>query len=155
MQRDLPPFIGKPGISTESFFLLLIHFLTSFFHSPYLITCGDRLSSAVALTHNLLQTIRDLCSSSSSLPFEFSVSVWCDLIRSLADGIRTVSSRLIIDCSLWFIVFLDYSFFFIHLLYIFYFFLDQMHLDEQHLDFWCKIFSLLLSMFRPLGVLLF
>ncbi|VDN50120.1 unnamed protein product [Dracunculus medinensis] len=93
LQRDLPPFIGKPGISTESFFLLLIHFLTSFFHSPYLITCGDRLSSAVALTHNLLQTIRDLCSSSSSLPFEFSVSVWCDLIRSLADGIRTVSSR--------------------------------------------------------------
>lgn len=92
----MPPFIDEGGIAIESLSLLLIHFLTSFFHSPYLPTAGERLSSAISLTQSLLQTTRDLSNPSARLQKPLSTRVWCELIRSLADGVRIVSSRLMI-----------------------------------------------------------
>lgn len=93
LQRNLPPFIDQGGIAIESLSLLLIHFLTSFFHSPYLSAAGERLSSAISLTQSLLQTTRDLSNPSTLLPNSLSTRVWCELIKSLADGVRTVTSR--------------------------------------------------------------
>ncbi|MCP9260056.1 Ral GTPase-activating protein subunit alpha-1 [Dirofilaria immitis] len=93
LQRNLPPFIEQEGIAIESLSLLLIHFLTSFFHSPYLPIAGERLSSAISLTQSLLQTTRDLSNPSTHLQNSLSTRVWCELIKSLADGIRTVTSR--------------------------------------------------------------
>ncbi|KAL3997954.1 Rap/ran-GAP family protein [Acanthocheilonema viteae] len=93
LQRNLPPFIDQGGIAIESLSLLLIHFLTSFFHSPYLSAAGERLSSAISLTQSLLQTTRDLSNPSTPLPNSLSTRVWCELIKSLADGVRTVTSR--------------------------------------------------------------
>ncbi|VDN07033.1 unnamed protein product [Thelazia callipaeda] len=92
LQRNLPPFIDE-GITIDTLSLLLIHFLTSFFHSPYLSLAGERLSSAISLTQSLLQITRDLSSPSTSLQKPLSTRVWCELIRSLAEGIRTVTSR--------------------------------------------------------------
>uniref|UniRef100_A0A9J2P0P2 Rap-GAP domain-containing protein n=2 Tax=Ascaris TaxID=6251 RepID=A0A9J2P0P2_ASCLU len=93
LQRDIPPFVADSSVSIESLSLLLIHFLTSFFHSPYLTTCGDRLSSAIALTQGFLQTARDLSNPVPPLPQPLSSRFWCELIRSLADGIRVVTCR--------------------------------------------------------------
>ncbi|VDN41887.1 unnamed protein product [Gongylonema pulchrum] len=93
LQRSLPPFVEEDGIAVDSLSLLLIHFLTSFFHSPYLSSAGERLSSAISLTQSLLQTTRDLANPSAPLQKPLSSRVWCELIRSLADGVRTVSSR--------------------------------------------------------------
>uniref|UniRef100_A0AAF5Q077 Rap-GAP domain-containing protein n=4 Tax=Wuchereria bancrofti TaxID=6293 RepID=A0AAF5Q077_WUCBA len=93
LQRNLPPFIGQEEIAIESLSLLLIHFLTSFFHSPYLPAAGERLSSAISLTQSLLQTTRDLSNPSTYLQNSLSTRVWCELIRSLAAGVRNVTSR--------------------------------------------------------------
>ncbi|VDM38745.1 unnamed protein product [Toxocara canis] len=93
LQHEVAPFVADSSVSMESLSLLLIHFLTSFFHSPYLTTCGDRLSSAIALTQSFLQTARDLSNPTSPLPQPLSPRVWCELIKSLADGIRVVTCR--------------------------------------------------------------
>ncbi|EFO27774.2 rap/ran-GAP family protein [Loa loa] len=93
LQQNLPPFIDQEGIEIESLSLLLIHFLTSFFHSPYLPAAGEHLSSAISLTQSLLQTTRDLSNPLTPLQNSLSARVWCELIKSLADGVRTVTSR--------------------------------------------------------------
>lgn len=106
LQRDIPPFVADSSVSIESLSLLLIHFLTSFFHSPYLTTCGDRLSSAIALTQGFLQTARDLSNPVPPLPQPLSSRFWCELIRSLADGIRVVTCRSVFNAMFSFIIFM-------------------------------------------------
>lgn len=96
LQRELPPFIVDSSVSIESLSLLLIHFVTSFFHSPHLTACVERLSSAISLTQNLLQLARDLANPATQLTYSLSPRVWCELIKSLADGIRVVTSRLLL-----------------------------------------------------------
>uniref|UniRef100_A0A0N5A960 Rap-GAP domain-containing protein n=1 Tax=Syphacia muris TaxID=451379 RepID=A0A0N5A960_9BILA len=93
LQRELPPFIYDSTVSIESLSLLLIHFVTSFFHSPHLLTNVDRLSSAISLTQNLLQLARDLANPATQLTYPLSARVWCELIKSFADGIRVATSR--------------------------------------------------------------
>ncbi|VDK47411.1 unnamed protein product [Anisakis simplex] len=93
LQREIAAFVSNSSVSQESLSLLLIHFLTSFFHSPYLIACGDRLKSAIDLTQSLLQTARDLSNPVTTLSYPLSARFWCELIKSLADGIRVVTCR--------------------------------------------------------------
>lgn len=59
LQKEIPLFVESGHVSLESASLLMIHLLMSFFHSPYLVSSGDRLPSAISLTHNILQIVRD------------------------------------------------------------------------------------------------
>jgi hypothetical protein len=47
-------------VSLESWTLLLGRMLFSFFSSPYLLSTGDKLASAVSIAHMALQIVRDL-----------------------------------------------------------------------------------------------
>lgn len=56
LQIEFPPFVERNNVSIEASSLLLIHIFTSFFKSPYLTSSGDRLSSAVSVTHSILSS---------------------------------------------------------------------------------------------------
>lgn len=56
LQIEFPPFVERNTVSIEASSLLLIHIFTSFFKSPYLTSSGDRLSSAVSVTHSILSS---------------------------------------------------------------------------------------------------
>lgn len=94
LQKEIPHFVESGQVSWEAWNLLLIHILTSFFKSPYLISSGDRLPSAIALTHSILIIIRDLSNPTVSvLPRPLPKVVWSELIKRLSQAVALCCSR--------------------------------------------------------------
>ncbi|TKR93308.1 hypothetical protein L596_007790 [Steinernema carpocapsae] len=93
LQTEFPPFVESGAVTLESSSLLLIHLATSFFHSPYLKSAGDRLQSAVHLTNFILQIARDLANPTHVLSRPLPSSVWSELVRQVAAAVSTCCSR--------------------------------------------------------------
>lgn len=96
LQKEIPPFLdtGSPSITLEGWNLLLIHMLTSFFKSPYLVSSGERLPSAISLTAAILQICRDLANPSISvLPRQLPRAVWSELIKRLSKAVLRCCAR--------------------------------------------------------------
>lgn len=94
LQKEIPPFLEAGNITMEAWNLLLINMLTSFFKSPYLISSGERLPSAISLTGSILQIIRDLANPSISvLTRHLSKIVWMELIKRLSQAVLHCCAR--------------------------------------------------------------
>uniref|UniRef100_A0A7E4VIK5 Rap-GAP domain-containing protein n=1 Tax=Panagrellus redivivus TaxID=6233 RepID=A0A7E4VIK5_PANRE len=94
LQIEFPPFVEAGAVSIEASSLLLIHICTGFFSSPYLSSSGDRLASAVSVTHSILQISRDLANPSAiALPRPLPKSVWCELIKRTTEAVALCCSR--------------------------------------------------------------
>lgn len=94
LQKEIPPFLEPGNITLEAWNLLLIHMLTSFFKSPYLISSGERLPSAISLTGTILQIIRDLANPSVSVLLrQLPRSVWSELIKRLSQAVLHCCTR--------------------------------------------------------------
>uniref|UniRef100_A0A183BHY0 Rap-GAP domain-containing protein n=1 Tax=Globodera pallida TaxID=36090 RepID=A0A183BHY0_GLOPA len=74
--------------------VLLIHMLFSFFRSPYLSSPGDRLQTAITITHSILQIVRDLANPSSTiLARPLSKAVWQELIKELGAAVELTTAK--------------------------------------------------------------
>uniref|UniRef100_A0A915CX25 Ral GTPase-activating protein subunit alpha/beta N-terminal domain-containing protein n=1 Tax=Ditylenchus dipsaci TaxID=166011 RepID=A0A915CX25_9BILA len=94
LQKEIPVFVESGLITLEAWNLLLIHIYTSFFNSPYLVSSGDRLPSAISLTHSILQMSRDLANPSVSvLPRQLPKSVWAELLKRLSQALTVCCAR--------------------------------------------------------------
>uniref|UniRef100_A0A914DRJ0 Ral GTPase-activating protein subunit alpha/beta N-terminal domain-containing protein n=1 Tax=Acrobeloides nanus TaxID=290746 RepID=A0A914DRJ0_9BILA len=94
LQKEIPPFVESGVVSLETSSLLLIHLYTTFFKSPYLSSSGERLQSAISLTHTILQISRDLANpAAQALPRALPKTVWTELIKRITQAVARCCSR--------------------------------------------------------------
>lgn len=95
-QQDCPNFVDSHQliVSPDSWNLLLIHMLFSFFRSYYLNSPGDKLSSAISITNSILQIVRNIANPTTTLLIRpFSKTVWQELIRELISSVEFSTRR--------------------------------------------------------------
>uniref|UniRef100_A0A1I7WFX7 Rap-GAP domain-containing protein n=1 Tax=Heterorhabditis bacteriophora TaxID=37862 RepID=A0A1I7WFX7_HETBA len=80
-------------VTVESSSLLLINILLSFFHSPYLLQPGDRVTSAISTTFTILRICRDLVAYRTQIPKPLTVRVWSELISRLCNAATRICSH--------------------------------------------------------------
>jgi hypothetical protein len=95
LQQEFPPFVDDGSVTLEAWYLLLIRSMMSYFRSPYLISSGERLPSAIALTDSILSIVRDLANPSSGITLtrQLPKSVWAELVKSLSAAVQYCCSR--------------------------------------------------------------
>lgn len=94
LQRDIPPFIDSGLVSVDTWNVLLIHTLLSFFKNSYLKSNIYRLPSAISITSTILLIIRELSNPSTTvLPRLLSKNVWGEIIRCLSKSALFICSK--------------------------------------------------------------